>query len=216
MSTETTTRAEGAKTGTSGRTLFLVETAVLAAIVLLMAFTPIGYIKTGALEITLIVIPVTVGAVVLGPVGGLILGTVFGLTSFIQCFGLSLFGAALLAVNPVATFIVCVPTRMLMGWLTGIIYKAIRKPNENSVAALPVASVCGPLLNTLFFMSTLVICFYRTDYIQGFVQALGAKNPFTFVLLFVGINGLIEAIVGIIVSTAVGKALLVANARAAR
>ncbi len=207
---------ETKKSQTPGRTLFLVETAVLAAIVVLMAFTPIGYIRTTGLEITLIVIPVTVGAVVLGPKAGLILGTVFGLTSFLQAFGISAFGTMLFSINPVATFIVCVPTRMLMGWLTGVIYQAMKKHNADSMVALPVASLDGPLLNTVFFMTTLVVCFYHTDYIQGFVTALGAKNPFLFIILFVGINGLIEAIVGFIVSTAVGKALLTANARTAR
>lgn len=70
-------------------TKYLVELALLVAVILLMAFTPIGYIKTLGLEITLIVIPVAVGAVTLGPTGGAILGGVFGVTSFIQCFGMS-------------------------------------------------------------------------------------------------------------------------------
>ena len=55
-------------------TKYLVEMALLVAIILLMAFTPIGYIKTAGLEITLIVIPVAVGAVTLGPAAGAILG----------------------------------------------------------------------------------------------------------------------------------------------
>lgn len=91
-------------------TKYLVELALLVAIVLLMAFTPIGYIKTFGLEITLIVVPVAVGAVTLGPLAGAILGGVFGVTSFIQCFGMSAFGAILLGVNPFFTFLVCVPT----------------------------------------------------------------------------------------------------------
>ena len=67
-------------------TKYLVEMALLVAIILLMAFTPIGYIKTAGLEITLIVIPVAVGAVTLGPAAGAILGGVFGIPSFIQGF----------------------------------------------------------------------------------------------------------------------------------
>ena len=104
-------------------TKYLVEMALLVAIILLMAFTPIGYIKTAGLEITLIVVPVAVGAVTLGPTAGAILGGVFGITSFIQCFGMSQFGALLLGINPFLTFLVCVPTRILMGWLTGLIYQ---------------------------------------------------------------------------------------------
>ena len=64
-----------------------------------------------------------------------------------------------------------------------------------------------PILNTLFFMSVLVICFYNTEYIQGFVTALNAVNPVHFVILFVGINGLVEIIVGILVSFPTVKAL---------
>ena len=55
-------------------TKYLVEMALLVAIILLMAFTPIGYIKTAGLGITLIVVPVAVGAVTLGPTAGAILG----------------------------------------------------------------------------------------------------------------------------------------------
>ena len=83
----------------------MVQIAMLTAIILILAFTPLGYIRTGGLEITLIVIPVAVGAVILGPVGGMILGAVFGITSFIQCFGMSPFGAMLLSMSPVKTFI---------------------------------------------------------------------------------------------------------------
>ena len=63
-------------------TTYMVELAVLIAIILIMAFTPIGYIRTLGLEITLIVVPVAVGAVTLGPMAGLILGTIFGITQF--------------------------------------------------------------------------------------------------------------------------------------
>lgn len=89
-------------------TKYLVEMALLVAIILIMAFTPIGYIRTAGLEITLIVVPVAVGAVTLGPAAGAILGGVFGVTSFIQCFGMSPFGAALLGINGFLTFLVCV------------------------------------------------------------------------------------------------------------
>ena len=113
------------------KTTWLVQIAMLTAIVLILAFTPLGYIRTGGLEITLIVIPVAVGAVILGPVGGMILGAVFGITSFIQCFGMSPFGAMLLSISPVKTFITCVVTRTLLGWLTGLIYQGMKKISRN-------------------------------------------------------------------------------------
>ena len=85
------------------KTLMLTQNAVLASIVVLMAFTPIGYLRIGAVEMTFIMIPVAVGAITLGEKSGAFLGLVFGVSSFIQCFGMSPFGAALLQINPIFT-----------------------------------------------------------------------------------------------------------------
>ena len=57
---------------------FLTQLALLAAVIILMALTPIGYIRTPILTVTLITIPVAVGAMLLGPKGGAICGLVFG------------------------------------------------------------------------------------------------------------------------------------------
>ena len=76
----------------TNRTRTLTTLGILTAIILVMTFTPLGYIKTMGLEITLLHIPVILGAALTGPVGGMVLGAVFGFTSFFQCFGLSTFG----------------------------------------------------------------------------------------------------------------------------
>lgn len=184
-----------------------VEMALLAAVILLMAFTPIGYIKTLGLEITLIVVPVTVGAVTLGPVAGAVLGAIFGLTSFVQCFGMSAFGAVLLGIQPFFTFIVCFVPRLLMGWLTGIIYQALGKVRPMRKFALVIANLAGSLLNTCLFMTTLVLLFYQTDYLQGIAQSMGASNALMFAAAFVGVNGLIEAAVCFVAGSAISRAL---------
>lgn len=194
----------------SNKTVYMVELALLIAIILIMAFTPIGYIKTLGLEITLIVVPVAVGAVILGPLGGAILGAVFGLTSFIQCFGLSAFGAALLGINPVYTFLVCMVPRLLMGWLTGLAYRGMCKVPSLKHVKVIAANLCAPILNTVLFMGVLVLFFYQTDFIQGFVSSTGASNALIFIVLFVGMNGLIEAVLTFVVGSAITKALQVA------
>ena len=63
----------------------MVASAMLMAILLIMSFTPLGYLNVGPLAISFNMIPVAIGAITLGPLGGLILGAVFGLTSFLQC-----------------------------------------------------------------------------------------------------------------------------------
>ena len=186
------------------KTKRIVLYGLFIAIILLMAFTPIGYIKMPFVEITLITIPVIVGAVTMGPVAGLVLGTVFGLTSFAQCFGMSKFGTTLFSINPFFTFIICVVARALMGYLCGVIFKAFEKRGNTSVWAFGVSSVAGALLNTLFFVGFLLILFGNSDYI---LTMRGGANVLAFLAAFVGINGLVEAIACGIVGTAIAKAL---------
>ena len=76
-------------------------TAILAAIIILMAFTPIGYLRIGVVSITFLTIPVVVGGIVLGPLYGGFLGAVFGLTSLAQCFMGDVFGATLFSLSAV-------------------------------------------------------------------------------------------------------------------
>lgn len=187
--------------------LRLVQTALLTAIIVVMAFTPLGYLKTAGLEITFIMIPVVIGAILLGPTTGAVLGGIFGITSFIQCFGMSAFGAVLLGINPIFTFIVCVIPRILTGWLCSLIFQSIKKIDHTKFVSFGVASLAGPLLNTILFMSTLLLFFYQSDFIQSIAQKFGTDNIFAFVLAFVGLNGLIETVVCFVLGTAITKAL---------
>ena len=183
------------------KTLKLAQLALLVAIVLVMAYTPLGYLRTLGLEISFLMIPVTIGAIVLGPVEGAILGLVFGLTSFATCFGSSPFGAALLAINPVFTFITCVVARVLAGFLAGIVFKVVKKLKFG----YEIASLAGPLLNTLFFMGCLVLFFYNTEFIQNLAVTLGVANPFAFVIAFVGLQGLVEAVACFVIATVISR-----------
>jgi len=180
------------------KTSTMVTYALLIAIIVIMGFTPLGYLKVGAIEITFITIPVIIGAITMGPACGAVLGATFGITSFIQCFGMSPFGSALLGINPILTFILCVVPRTLMGWLCGIIFKAIKNKS-----GFLVASLSGALLNTIFFVLGLVLMFGRTEYITTMIDSLGGGNIFAFLVAFVGINGLIEAAVCAVLGTAI-------------
>ena len=190
------------------RLAYMVELAVLLAILLMLEITGLGMFKTFGLELTILQIPVILGAIILGPAAGAILGGAFGLLSFWECFGKSEFGATLLGINPILTFVVCVPTRILMGWLCGLIFKTMDRKlagTKGDFASYLVASLAGALLNTLLFMSALCLCFYHTDYIQAVSSALGAANVFMFVVLLVGVQGLVEAALSTVVGAGVGK-----------
>lgn len=196
------------KTNTAARTLYMVELSLMIAIIFIMAFTPLGYFQTLGLSITFLTVPVAVGAIILGPRGGAACGLAFGITSFMQCFSTGAFGAMLLSINPIGTAFTCIVPRVLEGFLTGLVFQTARKVTKNGAYAM--ASLACPLFNTLFFMTSLVVIFYNTEYIQGFVSALGATNPFMFVVAFVGIQGLVEAAVCFLIATAVSRGLAAA------
>lgn len=196
-------------------TQFMVRLALLIAVELVMAYTPLGYFKTAGLEITFMMVPVTLGAILLGPLGGAVLGGVFGLTSFATCFGASAFGAALLAVNPLATFVVCFVPRVLAGLLPGLLFAARSRRGRPRNWAFGLCALLAPLLNTLFFMTTLCLFFYNSDFIQSIAAKLGAGNVFVFVGLFVGVQGLVEAAVCFVLSGILARVLYGALNRAA-
>ena len=150
-----------------------------------------------------------------GPAAGALLGGVFGLISFWECFGKSSFGVVLMGINPFLTFLVCVPTRILAGWICGLVFKGLSKLDKSNLWSFGAAGLCGALSNTALFMSTLCLGFYRTDFIQGFVEALGSANPFLFIIAFVGINGLVEAIVCFFTGAVIAKAVVFSRGKLA-
>lgn len=202
------TVAAEAKTNTKGGTRYMVELALMIAIIFIMAFTPLGYLRTPGISITFLTVPVAVGAMILGPAGGAVCGLAFGITSLMQCFGMSPMGVMLLGINPFGTVVTCIVPRILEGFLCGLVFKGVQRKRKNS--AYFIGGLTCPVLNTVLYMSSLVLFFYQTDYIQGFVEALGVSNPLAFVAAFVGVQGAVEAAVCTVVSAAAARALAAA------
>ena len=178
----------------------------MTALLLVMSCTPLGYLHLGTTDITLNMIPVAITAAALGPVGGAITGTVFGITSFLQCLGiggLSTMGAAMLAVNPLFTVITCIVPRVLAGLLTGYVCRWVHKMWNSTIAGF-AAGFAAAFLNTLLFMPTLVGLFGQTDFIQ---EMMGGMSILMFVGLTVAFNGLLEALVSTIVTGFLCKVL---------
>lgn len=183
--------------------LMLAENAMLASIVVLMAFTPVGYLQIGLVKMTFIMIPVAVGAVTLGEKSGAFLGLVFGITSFVQCFGLDIFGTTLMSINPIYTFIMCLVPRVLMGYLCGLVYKALARFKKG--IAVVVASLSAPVFNTLFFMTLLMLFFGKSDYIMS--MRASTENLWAFLVAFVGLNGVMEIVTTVLIAPPVALAV---------
>ena len=184
----------------------LVILGLMTAFLILFSFTPIGTIPIGPLSITLNIIPIAISAIALGPTGGLIAGYIFGILSFLQCIGVGIpsgMGAVLFNISPALAFIQRFVPRALDGFLVGLIYKACEKRLGYRKSCF-IAGFFSAFLNTLFFMSALVLLFGHTDYVQGLING---RNIIVFVCAFVGVNAVVEMVVSTIISGFVGLAL---------
>ena len=182
---------------------------LMTALLILFSFTPIGTIPIGPLSITLNVIPIAMAAIALGPVGGLAMGCVFGLLSFLQCIGVGIpsgMGAILFSIDPFLAFIQRFIPRALDGFLVGLIFRALAKKPGPRPACF-IAGFCSAFLNTAFFMSALVLLFGQTEYVQGLMEKTGSHSFLVFTVLFVGVNAVVEMLVCTVVSGFVGSAL---------
>ena len=192
------------KTGNRSRRTTLL--GLLTAILMVFALTPLGYLNIGPLAISFNMIPVAIGAAALGPVGGAILGAVFGMTSFLQCLGIggsSAMGVILLQINPVVTFIQRFVPRVMAGFLVGVIYQLARKVCKPGLAG-SIAGFCAAMLNTLLFMGALILLFGNTQYLNDLVAG---RNVIVFVCSFVGVNAVAEALATTVVTGALTVAL---------
>lgn len=179
---------------------------LMTALLLVMSYTPLGYLNIGPLAITFNMIPVAIAAVALGPWGGMITGAVFGITSFLQCLGvggISAMGITLFEINPVLAFLQRFLPRIAFGILTGFIHMGVKKWLGSTIAGF-VAGFSAAFLNTALFMLTLVLFFGNSDYIQGL---MGGQNVIVFICSFVGINAVFEMLASTLVTGALTKAL---------
>lgn len=180
-------------------------TAVFLALIVVMSFTPIGYLHVGAIEISLLAIPVAAGGAILGVGTGTVLGLAFGVTSFLQCFGMSAFGTALMGINPILTFIMCIVPRVLMGVGSAWIFKAVRKKNLQANIASGLSFLSAAVLNTIFFVGFFIALFGNTSFYADLETQFAATNVITFFAAFVGLNGVVEAVASCIVGAALGN-----------
>ena len=179
----------------------MVLIAMFIALMLVMNFTPIGYITvTGAFSITLMTIPVALGAACTGITGGAVLGFVFGLTSFLQAFGIGFMidpsATPLFTENPFGYAVTCFVPRILTGLIAGLVFSIFEKKGKTGIFVFSITSAIVPILNTAMFMSSYIF-FYSNTSFGGAVMSV--------LLTILTINFLIELLVTTIAGTAISK-----------
>ena len=186
----------------------MAQLALFIAIIFVMRITGLTRIPIGPLYMTLSMIPIAIGAMLIGPAGGAVLGLVYGCTSLYDAItGASVMTGAFFQISPVHTVLLCVGTRVLVGFLTGWLFRAVHKIDRTKTVSYFVGGLLAPVLNTVLFMGYIVLFFYHTEFVQNMVVKLGASGPLMLVVLMVGVQGLLEAAGGLVIGGAVTKAV---------
>jgi uncharacterized membrane protein len=184
--------------------------AMLVAVLIVLTYVTIP--MPMGLSITFNMIPVAIAAMAMGLPGGIIIGGAFGLISFLQCygiFGVSGMGVALVTANPgfgfaCLMFIQRFVSRVLVGVLTAVVYKAMCKTKASLYVHGAVTGFTAAFCNTLFFMGLLVLLFGNTPELH---DKIAAKGVILYIVTSVGINAVVEMAVAALVTGAAGVAL---------
>lgn len=204
---------------TSKSVVKLTQTAFLAALIILMTLVPfLGYIPLVVIKATTIHIPVIIGSIILGPKIGAGLGFLFGLTSLIMntvhpaltSFVFSPFVTFGETKGNLLSLVVCFVPRILVGIVPYYVYKLIKKVCKSDVVAYGAAGFAGAMTNTLLVMN-LIYLFFGEQY--GQARKVAAGGVYKLILSVIGMNGVPEAIVAMIITALACKALTAFNKR---
>ncbi|MBE6575833.1 MAG: ECF transporter S component [Clostridia bacterium] len=142
----------------NGRIKRMVGMAFLIAMIIVLQL--IGGIipPIGGVSISLVLIPIVVGAAVFGPSGGAILGAAFGVIVYIACVnGTDPGGAMVFQANPWLCFIVVLGKGILAGALSGLVYRLLKARNVNGYLAMLMAAIVCPVVNTGVFLACMAM-----------------------------------------------------------
>ena len=185
------------------KNLFLAQIAIFSALIIVMTFVPfLGYINYGFLSITLIHIPVIVGACLLGVRAGAALGGVWGVSCIIK--------AVLAPPSPLEVIIfknplIALIPRILMGMAAGFMMYLLK--NKSKLLGSILASIAGCLTNTALVMGGIYLIYGDKYGEQLNIASVSFGGLTNYVLAAFGINAVIEIAVAIIITVPVVQAV---------
>lgn len=194
-------------------TRWMVCVALMAAIVIVLANTPLGMIQLPVIKATTVHIPVILGAVLLGPLAGGILGGVFGICSLISntmaptllSFAFSPFMSTTGLPGVLKALWISVGCRILIGVVSGWLWKLFEKVHLNQTIALPITGFVGAMVNTVTVMGSIYLLFAQ-QYAQA--QNVGVTAVWGLIMGTITASGIPEAIASAVLVLALGKVLL--------
>lgn len=187
--------------------------AMFCGILLVMGATGIGFIPLPVIKATTMHIPVILGAVLLGPAAGAVLGGVFGLCSIwanttspgLLAFAFSPFMTTEGLPGVLKSLWIALGCRILLGVIAGWLWKAMKRLLKQDYLALPVTAAVATICHTILVMGSIYLLLAQ-QYAQAKNVAITAV--FGLVMGTVTASGIPEAIIAAVLVTVIGKALL--------
>lgn len=199
-------------------TRYMATLAMFCGILLVMGATGIGFIPLPVIKATTMHIPVILGAVLLGPAAGAVLGGVFGLCSIwanttspgLLAFAFSPFMTTEGLPGVLKSLWIALGCRILLGVIAGWLWKGLKKVLKQDYLALPVTAAVSTICHTILVMGSIYLLLAQ-QYAQAKNVAITAV--FGLVMGTVTASGIPEAIIAAVLVTVIGKALLHLMAR---
>lgn len=176
----------------------MVVISMLSGICLFLGLTGLGFISLPLFKLTILHLPVIIGAIIEGPVVGGSIGLIFGLFSIYQ---------NITAPTPMSPFfynpLVSVLPRILIGVISYYVYKIIRAKVKNIKVSISIAAICGSLINTIGVLGAIYLIYFK-DYAtvlmeRGTISTNSMSAVTTALLTVIGTNGLAEAILSALI-----------------
>ena len=204
------------------KTKRLTELAVLIALEIIIAFTPLGTIQVGTIAATLGHIPVIIAAIILGTSEGMFMGFVFGLLSFIYWTFIQPMNPTAFMFTPFCqlgeirgsawSLVICFVPRILIGFAAGEVVKLVKRMTKKDGLAYALAGAAGSFTTTVLVLGLTYLLIGRGYVAAVFQGGSAPENAMGWLLAAIGgvvlTNGIPELIVGAIVAVAVGYALI--------
>lgn len=180
------------------RIIRLTALAILTALVIVLQTVASG-IRIGPIPISLTLVPIVVGAVLLGPAAGAGLGAVFGLITIIAGIsGADEFTNILWAASPFGLIVVAMGKAVLCGLAAGLVAKALAK---RETLGCILAALSAPVVNTGVFAIGMLTIFRPA--LQDFAN--GSNAVYYLFIVMVGVNFLVEFSVNAVLSAAIAR-----------
>ena len=194
-------------------TRWMAAVAMFAAIVVALATTPLGMIPLVITKATTVHIPVILGAILLGPLAGGILGGVFGICSVISntmtpaltSFAFSPFLSTTGLPGVLKALWIAVGCRILIGVAAGWLWRALNRGDRSPWWSLPLVGFVGSMVNTILVMGSIYVLFAQQ---YAAAKEVAREAVFGLIMTTVAVNGIPEALAAAVLVTAIGKALL--------